>query len=110
MKNAVFYSFCFFAEAVILWQYSSSLFSARKSTRTRIIVLCGLYFILFSVSLYESIWLNTALYFVLNLIFLFTQYDLNFYTGLFHSSTLTAVMGTSELMVYERCGCFPAGV
>ena len=100
MKNAVFYSFCFFAEAVILWQYSSSLFSARKSTRTRIIVLCGLYFILFSVSLYESIWLNTALYFVLNLIFLFTQYDLNFYTGLFHSSTLTAVMGTSELMVY----------
>ena len=62
--------------------------------------MCGLYFILFFVSLYESVWLNTAFYFVLNLIFLFTQYDLNFYTGLFHSSTLTAVMGMSELMVY----------
>ncbi len=100
MKNAVCYLFCYFIEAVILWQYSSSLFSARKKTCTRIIALCGLYFILFFVSLYESIWLNTALYFVLNLIFLFTQYDLNFYTGLFHSSTLTAVMGMSELIVY----------
>ena len=100
MKNAVCYLFCFFVEAVILWQYSSSLFSARKRTLPRIIVLCGLYFILFFVSLYESVWLNTAFYFVLNLIFLFTQYDLNFYTGLFHSSTLTAVMGMSELMVY----------
>ncbi len=100
MKNAVCYLFCYFIEAVILWQYSSSLFSARKNTCTRIIALCGLYFILFFVSLYESIWLNTALYFVLNLIFLFTQYDLNFYTGLFHSSTLTAVMGMSELIVY----------
>lgn len=100
MKNAICYLFCFFVEAVILWQYSSSLFSARKRTLTRIIALCGLYFILFFVSLYESVWLNTAFYFVLNLIFLFTQYDLNFYTGLFHSSTLTAVMGMSELMVY----------
>ena len=100
MKNAVCYLFCFFVEAVILWQYSSSLFSARKRTLPRIIELCGLYFILFFVSLYESVWLNTAFYFVLNLIFLFTQYDLNFYTGLFHSSTLTAVMGMSELMVY----------
>ena len=100
MKNAVYYLFCFFVEAVTLWQYSSSLFSARKRTLTRIIALCGLYFILFFVSLYESVWLNTAFYFVLNLIFLFTQYDLNFYTGLFHSSTLTAVMGMSELMVY----------
>ncbi len=102
MKNVdvVYYLFCFFVEAVILWQYSSSLFSAKKRTRTRIIVLCGLYFILFFVSLYKTIWLNTALYFVLNLIFLFTQYDLNFYTGLFHSSTLTAVMGMSELIVY----------
>ncbi len=100
MKNAVYYLFCFFVEAVTLWQYSSSLFSARKRTLTRIIALCGLYFILFFVSLYESVWLNTAFYFVLNLIFLFTQYDLNIYTGLFHSSTLTAVMGMSELMVY----------
>lgn len=100
MRNAVCYLFCIFVEAVILWLYSSCLFSARKKTRTRIVVLCGLYFILFFVSLYESIWLNTAFYFVLNLIFLFTQYDLNFYTGLFHSSTLTAVMGMSELIVY----------
>ena len=100
MKNTVCYLFGFLVEAIILWQYSSSLFSAKNRARTRFIVLCGLYFIMFFVSQYEFIWLNTALYFALNLIFLVTQYDLNFYTGLFHSSTLTAVMGVSELIAY----------
>lgn len=100
MKNTVCYLFGFLVEAIILWQYSSSLFSAKNRARTRFIVLCGLYFIMFFVSQYEFIWLNTALYFALNLIFLVTQYDLNFYTGLFHSATLTAVMGVSELIAY----------
>lgn len=100
MKNAICYFFSFFVEAIILWQYSSSLFSAKNKARIRFIVLCGFYFILFLVSLSESIWLNAALYFLLNLIFLVTQYDLNFYTALFHSSTLMAVMGMSELIVY----------
>lgn len=51
-------------------------------------------------SLFESIWLNVAFYFLLNFIFLVIQFYLNWYTALFHSSILTAVMSMSELIVY----------
>jgi hypothetical protein len=100
MKNAICYFFSFLIEAIILWQYSSNLFSAKRKLLVKLIVLCCLYFILFFASLFESIWLNVALYFLLNFIFLVTQFYLNWYTALFHSSILTAVMSMSELMVY----------
>lgn len=100
MKNAICYFFSFLVEAIILWQYSSNLFSAKRKLLVKLIVLCCLYFILFFVSLFESIWLNVAFYFLLNFIFLVTQFYLNWYTALFHSSILTAVMSMSELMVY----------
>lgn len=100
MKNSICYFFSFFVEAIIFWQYSSHLFSAKRKPWIKLIVLCSLYFILFSVSLFESIWLNITLYFLLNFILLITQYCLNWYTALFHSSILTAVMSMSELMIY----------
>lgn len=100
MKNAICYFFSFFVEAIIVWQYSSNLYSAKRKFRIRFIVLCSFYFILFFISLFESMWLNVILYFLLNFIFFVTQYDLNYYTTLFHSSILTAVMGMSELIVY----------
>lgn len=100
MKNALCYFFSFLVEAVILWQYSSILLSAKRKPRTRIAALCLFYFILFLASLAEIKWLNAALYFLLNYIFLITQYRLKWHTALFHSSILTAVMGMCELMVY----------
>jgi hypothetical protein len=100
MKNAICYFFSFLVEAIILWQYSSNLFSAKRKSGINLIVLSGLYFMLFFVSLFESIWLNVTLYFLFNFVFLVTQYYLNWYTALFHSSILTAVMSMSELMVY----------
>lgn len=100
MKNAICYFFSFFVEAIIVWQYSSNLYSAKRKFGIRFIVLCSFYFILFFISLFESMWLNVILYFLLNFIFFVTQYDLNYYTTLFHSSILTAVMGMSELIVY----------
>ena len=100
MKNAICYFFSFLVEAIILWQYSSNLFSAKRKLLVKLITLCCLYFILFFCSLFESIWLNVALYFLLNFIFLVIQFYLNWYTALFHSSILTAVMSMSELIVY----------
>lgn len=100
MINTICYFFSFLVEAIILWQYSSNLFPARHTPRKKPAVLCGLYFILFCVSLFESIWINIILYFFLNLIFLMTQCYLNWYTSVFHSSILTAVMTMSELVVY----------
>lgn len=100
MQNAVCYLFSFFVEAIILWQYSSKLFSAKRPVKSRIFTLCGLYAILFCVSWLESIWFNLFLYFLLNLVFLMTQYDLNWGGALFHDAILTAVMAASELMIY----------
>ena len=100
MINTICYFFSFLVEAIILWQYSSNLFPAKHIPRRKLVVLCGLYFILFCVSLSESIWINIILYFLLNFIFLVTQCYLNWYTALFHSSILTAVMAMSELIVY----------
>lgn len=100
MKNAICYFLSFLVEAIILWQYSSNLFAAKRKPWVKLIVLCSFYFILFFVSLFESMWLNVTLYFLLNFIFLVTQYYLYWYTALFHSSILTAVMAMSELIVY----------
>ncbi len=100
MINTICYFFSFLVEAIILWQYSSDLFPAKRTPQRKLAVLCSLYFILFCVSLFESIWINIILYFFLNLIFLMTQCYLNWYTAVFHSSILTAVMTMSELVVY----------
>lgn len=100
MINTICYFFSFLVEAIILWQYSSNLFPVRHTPRRKLAVLCGLYFILFCVSLSEFIWINIVLYFLLNFIFLLTQCYLNWYTALFHSSILAAVMTMSELVVY----------
>ena len=100
MINTICYFFSFLVEAIILWQYSSHLFPAKHSPQRKLVVLCSLYFILFCVSLSEFIWINIILYFLLNFIFFMTQYYLNWYTAVFHSSILTAVMTMSELIVY----------
>ncbi len=100
MKNIICYFFSFLVEAMILWQYSSHLFSARRKPREKMLMLCVFYFILFGVSLFESVWFNTTLYFLLNFIFLIIQCCPNWYTAVFHASILTAVMTTSELIVY----------
>lgn len=100
MNNIICYFFIFPAEAVILWQYASHCFSAKYKPAIRLAVLCGLYFILFAAALFDSKWLNTILYLAANLIFLSTQYNLSLYSAFFHSSILTTIMMTCELMVY----------
>lgn len=101
MTNAVCYFFTFLIEAVILWQYSSNLFTARRRPWIQFAMLFIFYFTMFAVSLLEYKWLNMALYFVMNFIFLIAQYDLKWYSALFHSAVLAAVMGMCELTVYS---------
>lgn len=100
MEKIIYYFFIFFAEAVILWQYASSLFSSKYTGKIKLAVLCGLYFILFTASMLASKWLNVALYFMVNFLFFATQCCLNSYSAFFHSSILTSVMMICEVMVY----------
>lgn len=92
--------FSFLTEAVILWQYTSSLFATKHTAKRKFIMLCGLYSILFAASLFNSKLMNITLYFVFNFVFLATQYCLNTYSAFFHSSILASVMILCEVMVY----------
>lgn len=92
--------FSFLTEAIILWQYTSGLFTAKHTAKKKFSILCGLYFILFAFSFFESKLMNIALYFAFNFIFLVTQYCLNTYSAFFHSSILASVMILCEVMVY----------
>ena len=95
------YLFSFLVEAVILWQYSSSLFTAKCKIHIRLTLLCSLYTLLFATSLFQCAWLNVILYFCANFIFFTTQYKVNWKSSLFHSAILTAVMGMCELIAYS---------
>lgn len=101
MFNAVCYFFTFLIEAVILWQYSSNLFTAKRKPCIQFAMLFIFYFTMFVISLLEYKWLNMTLYFVMNFIFLLTQYDLKWYSALFYSAIIAAVMGMCELTVYS---------
>lgn len=100
MEKDIWCFFSFLTEAIILWQYTSTLFAARHTARKEFTILCGLYFILFSASLFHSKLLNVVLYFVFNFIFLVTEYCMNVYSAFFHSSILSSVMILCEIMVY----------
>ena len=101
MSNTVCYFFTFLIEAVILWQYSSNLFTARHKPWIQFAMLFLFYVTMFAISLLEHKWLNMTLYFILNFIFLFIQYDIKWYSALFHSAVLAAIMGMCELTIYS---------
>lgn len=100
MEKNIWCFFSFLTEAIILWQYTSTLFTAKRTAKRELTILCGLYFILFFVSLFNSKLMNVALYFVFNFVFLVTGYYMNAYSVFFHSSILTSVMILCEVMVY----------
>lgn len=101
MENIISYFLCFLVEAIILLQYASHLFIAKRSLKKRLVMLCILYTFLFVTSLFNIKWLNMSLYLIANFVFLITQYDLKYRLAFFHSAILAAVMGMCELVVYS---------
>lgn len=101
MITTICYFFSFFVEALIFWEYASTLFVPRLRARTRLAFLGLLYFTLLAVSLCGLKWLNALLYFLLNFIFLNAGYRLKWFSAFFHSAVLTAVMALCELTVYS---------
>lgn len=100
MERIILLFFSFFTEAVILWQYSSSLFTSSHSGKIRLALLSALYSILFFLSLPGQTGLNIISYFVMNTVYLYILFKLKLLLTLFHSAILTAIMGISELVVF----------
>ncbi len=100
MEMTLYLFFSFIIEAIIIYLYCSGLFEPKNSCKTCLLTLCSLYLILFCVSLMKSTLLNGILYFVINFIFLYSQFRLKWYSAIFHTAIITAIMGTCELIVY----------
>ncbi|MDE5777716.1 MAG: GHKL domain-containing protein [Lachnospiraceae bacterium] len=99
-QHIILLFFSFFIEAVVLWQYASSLFCSSHSSKIRMSLLSALYTILFLLSLLGQTGLNIIIFFVMNTVFLYTLFKLRLLTALFHSAILTAIVGISELAVF----------
>lgn len=97
MMRTLLLFFAFFVEAIILWQYASSLFIPKHSAKTRALFLCILYFILFFFSLFHNAFLNTLLFLGANVFFFLMNFILPFPACLFHSASITGIMSASEL-------------
>lgn len=106
MTKVIYLSFGFLVEAIILWQYSTNLFTTKYKPRTNFTVLCILYLFLLSASLFESKWLNMTLYLFINFIYLVTQCRLKWFSAFFHTTILAALMAMCELMVYGIISLF----
>ncbi len=106
MKNVVFLFLCYVVEAIIMWQYSTSLFIPKHSSRVKKFTLVICYFIAFLLSLYNQFFVNTISFLLINFIFLYTQYELKYETALFHSAIVTAIMAMGELVPYGIISLF----
>ena len=99
MEHIVLLLFSFFTEAVILWQYTSNIFTSSYGSKIRLALLSALYTILFLLSLLEQTGLNVVSFFVFNTVFLYVLFKLKLLLALFHSAIVTAIMGISEIAV-----------
>lgn len=97
MERTLLLFFSFFIEAIILWQYASSLFLPRYSANIRAIFLCAFYCFLFFFSLLQYPLLNAILFLGTNILFFLLYFKLTFSSALLHSSIITGIMSVSEL-------------
>lgn len=67
MEHIVLLLFSFFTEAVILWQYTSNLFTSSYGSKIGLALLSALYTILFLLSLLKQTGLNVVSFFVFDM-------------------------------------------
>ena len=106
MEHMVLLIFSFLVEAVIIWQYSSGLFAPGRSKKSRMIFIGIFYVILFFVAMAGKVWLNIILYFLVNAMFLYTQFKIDIMLAIFHSAIVTTIMGSSEFAVFTLTSWF----
>ncbi len=70
MEHIILLFFSFFTEAVVVWQYASSLFCSSHSSKIRLSLLSALYTILFLISLLGQTGTNIISFLVVNTVFL----------------------------------------
>lgn len=76
----------FFIEAIIIWQYTANLFIPKRSVSSNLLCLSTIYFALFLFALFRQTWLNAALFWGANFLFIFIQFKVRIPAIFFHTS------------------------
>lgn len=100
MSISICYAVIYILEACILWQYCRNLFSSKYTRQQEAVFLFLGYSVLFAGSFFDNYWLNLALFFLVNLLCIFTMYQLKLLTALFHDLFITISMLLSETCIW----------
>ena len=98
MGALVYYGLVYFVEALIIWQYSTQMFSIKYRKSGVLCLSITLYIIPFLLSLTENIWVNFLSFAITNFVFLFIAFHCTWYIALFHATIVTAIMSITEVL------------
>lgn len=99
MNMTIFYLFIYCMEGFIFFLYADRIFTVGKNRHACLLGTCVLYGLLFLFSFSDLVWLKTISFFFANFLCLFLLFRVKWYSALFHTAFLTAVMGSSEVIV-----------
>lgn len=89
----------FVIEALIAWQFFSSIYTPKRNVRIQLLSFCGAYILLLLVSKNAIFWQNMLVFFVCNVVLALVVFLPAVKSAVFHSIILTAVMYAVEGIV-----------
>ena len=99
MIEIISYAVIYIVEALIAWQYFSSVFLSKYNKKTTALVLTLSYAIMFAISRLGLYWLNTLSFFFGNLFCIHVLFQVDHRKSLFHTLALTVAMNVTELLM-----------
>lgn len=99
MVEIISYAVIYIVEALIAWQYFSSVFLSKYNKKTTALVLTLSYAIMFAISRLGLYWLNTLSFFFGNLFCIHVLFQVDHRKSLFHTLALTVAMNVTELLM-----------
>ena len=99
MIEIISYAVIYIVEALIAWQYFSSVFLSKYNKKTTALVLTLSYAIMFAISRLGLYWLNTLSFFFGNLFCIHVLFQVDHKKSLFHTLALTVAMNVTELLM-----------
>ena len=85
-------------EAVIVYQYISTLYEKRQTPKVILLLWTFVYFSMFLISKTERVWLNILVFFLLNSLLTLISFEIKPISAIFHSIVLTASMCLTEII------------
>lgn len=89
----------FVIEALIAWQFFSSIYIPKRNVRIQLLSFCGTYVLLFFASKNAIFWQNMLAFLGCNMVLALVVFLSGIRSAVFHSIVLTAVMYAAEVIV-----------